>query len=81
LLQDRLSDVANNNGKSPTSPISNYDAESEVDEEKKRQFLEYRKKHYNEMDLVRQFREKHPDDSFEDDDDQVTSLKVHNDIG
>ena len=62
LLQDKLTDVAN----CPSSPSSHGD--SSVDEEKKRQFREHRKIHYNEMDKVRQFRNDHPDDPFDVDD-------------
>ncbi len=51
----------------PSSPSSHGD--SSVDEEKKRLFREHRKKHYNEMDLVRKFRNGQAPDSFDDDDD------------
>ena len=63
MLQDKLTDVAT----CPSSPSSHGD--SSVDEEKKRLFREHRKKHYNEMDVVRQFRSGHAPDSFDDDDD------------
>ena len=60
LLQDKLTDVV---ATCPSSPSSHGD--SSVDDEKKRQFREHRKKHYNEIDKVRQFRSTHPD-SFDD---------------
>ena len=69
LLQDRLTDVATT--ACPPSPSSSH-GDSSVDEEKKRQFREHRKKHYNEIDKVRQFRSSNPDsfdDSMDDADD------------
>lgn len=64
-LQNKLTDVATNYPSSPSS----FGGGDFSDEDRKLEFLEHRKKHYNEMELVRKFRAEHPDDMDEDDDD------------
>jgi len=59
-LQGRLADMAANFPESPGSYS---------DEDRKQQFREHRKKHYNEMELVRKFRSSHPGGVFDDDED------------
>ena len=69
-LQNRLDSVAAVRDQFPTSPSSSHaetdqtDAEGFADpntEMRKLEFKEHRKRHYNEMELVRQFRQHHPD--------------------
>mmetsp|Transcript_27368 Transcript_27368/g.40083 ORF Transcript_27368/g.40083 Transcript_27368/m.40083 type:complete len:209 (-) Transcript_27368:154-780(-) len=59
-LEDKLNEAAQN---CPSSPSSYAPSEGDAleEEEKHRQFVEARKKHYNEMELVRRFRLEHPD--------------------
>jgi protein phosphatase inhibitor 2 len=61
----------------PSSPSSRGAEEEEDDEDrekgrekelKKLEFKEHRKRHYNEMELVRKFRQEHPDEDVEADD-------------
>mmetsp|Transcript_3417 Transcript_3417/g.5653 ORF Transcript_3417/g.5653 Transcript_3417/m.5653 type:complete len:171 (+) Transcript_3417:130-642(+) len=71
LLQDKLTDVANYY---PSSPSSHASADTDgtgggMSDEQKRKFKEHRKKHYNEMELVRQFRQEHHGDDDDDDND------------
>jgi len=69
-LQTRLDSVAAVREQyAPPSPASSANAtdQSDVEEEQKREmrrleFKEHRKRHYNEMELVKQFRKEHPDD-------------------
>jgi protein phosphatase inhibitor 2 len=65
-LQNRLDSVAAVQEAFPSSPSSHGGDHSEVDdnrqdEMKKLEFKEHRKRHYNEMELVRRFRQEHPD--------------------
>ena len=59
----------------PSSPSSHGGDLSEREQEerdrelKKMEFKEHRKRHYNEMELVRRFRAQHPDDDEDDEDD------------
>jgi hypothetical protein len=71
-LQDKLTDVASNYPSSPSSHAST------DDDEKKQKFRELRKHHYNEMELVRKFRQEHPDDGPMDlgDDDKDNDADV-----
>lgn len=77
-LQNRLDTVAAVRAAYPSSPSSSY--HSDEDERKKEmhqiEFKEHRKRHYNEMELVRKFRQEHPNgvvaavvDDEEDNDD------------
>jgi protein phosphatase inhibitor 2 len=68
-LQTRLDSVAAVREQFPPSPSSSH-AETEPSdaegadpksEMRKLEFKEHRKRHYNEMELVRQFRQEHPD--------------------
>ncbi len=64
-LQNRLDTVAAVRAAYPSSPSSSYHSDNE-DERKKEEmrqieFKEHRKRHYNEMELVRKFRQEHPD--------------------
>jgi hypothetical protein len=59
-------------------PASPEDSHGE-DEEKKREFLEHRKKHYNEMELVKKFREEHPEGAFKIDEDEENDADVERD--
>jgi protein phosphatase inhibitor 2 len=69
-LQTRLDSVAAVRDQFPPSPTSSHaetdhsDVEGGTDpktEMRKLEFKEHRKRHYNEMELVRQFRQEHPD--------------------
>jgi protein phosphatase inhibitor 2 len=60
-LQGKLVDVAAN---CPPSPASSHGDQSD-DEGKKKAFAANRKKHYNEMELVKKFREEHANDEDE----------------
>jgi protein phosphatase inhibitor 2 len=69
-LQTRLDSVAAVRDQFPPSPTSSHaetdhsDVEGASDpkaEMRKLEFKEHRKRHYNEMELVRQFRQEHPD--------------------
>lgn len=84
-VQDAFPGMGTNNSDS-TSPTtmntsnSNDDSQSQLsdgatrDEEKKEmkklEFAEHRKRHYNEMELVRQYRQQHADDDDDEDDDE-----------
>ena len=61
-LQEKLVDVA---AQYPSSPTSSHGDQSD-DDEKKRAFVENRKKHYNEIEVVRKFRMEHADDDGDD---------------
>jgi protein phosphatase inhibitor 2 len=67
-LQTRLDSVVAVREQFPPSPTSSHaetdqsDAEGDPKNEmRKLEFKEHRKRHYNEMELVRQFRKEHPD--------------------
>lgn len=67
-LQTRLDSVVAVREQFPPSPTSSHAEtdQSDVEEDTKKEmrnleFKEHRKRHYNEMELVRQFREQHPD--------------------
>lgn len=75
VLQTKLDSVAAVRAQYPSSPSSHAetDHDTDVEEEQKKEmrkmeFQEHRKRHYNEMELVRKFRLEHPD---HDDDDDV----------
>lgn len=77
-LQTRLDSVAAVREQyAPGSPSSSHAGEtdqSDVEEERKKEmrkleFKEHRKRHYNEMELVKKFRQEHPDDVLDDDED------------
>mmetsp|Transcript_14185 Transcript_14185/g.19942 ORF Transcript_14185/g.19942 Transcript_14185/m.19942 type:complete len:198 (-) Transcript_14185:140-733(-) len=59
----------------PSSPSSHSEIESDAEEERRRklkhlEFEQHRKQHYNEFELLKKFRNEHPDDlELEDDDD------------
>lgn len=58
----------------PSSPSSHGGNASEDEERRKKdvkalEFQEHRKRHYNEMELVRRFRQEHPDDDEDQDND------------
>lgn len=54
-LHVKLKDVADNYPSSPSSQGGEFAA----DERKHQEFVEHRKHHYNEMEMVRKFREQH----------------------
>lgn len=66
-LQNKLDSVAAVREAFPSSPSSHADTDhSDVEDERKKEmhkmeFQEHRKRHYNEMDAVRQYRMEHPD--------------------
>ncbi|GAX20616.1 hypothetical protein FisN_3Hh533 [Fistulifera solaris] len=71
-LQTRLDSVAAVREAFPSSPSHTSD-HSDVEEERKKEmkameFKEHRKRHYNEMELVRKFRAEHDDPLIDDDD-------------
>ena len=70
-LENKLAGVAAARDAYPSSPSSHaYDSATEEErqqEMKAIQFKEHRKRHYNEMELVRKFRQQHPDPSDEED--------------
>jgi protein phosphatase inhibitor 2 len=76
-LQSRLDSVAAVRDQYPSSP-SDYQVEtdhSDVEDEtrnemRKLEFLEHRKRHYNEFELVKKFRAEHDDEDEEDNDDE-----------
>jgi protein phosphatase inhibitor 2 len=77
VLQNRLDSVAAVREAYPSSPSAGTGGEtdhSDVDEEQRKkemremEFKEHRKRHYNEMEAVRRFRQQHGDFSFEDED-------------
>ena len=77
-LHVKLADVADNYP--PSSPSSH--GGDHVEEERKHQeFVEHRKHHYNEMDMVRKFKEEHggvvdvEDDDEENDADDDMDMK------
>jgi protein phosphatase inhibitor 2 len=67
LLQTRLDSVAAVREAYPSSPSSHAETDhSDVEDERKKEmqnleFKEHRKRHYNEMEAVRKFRQEHPD--------------------
>jgi len=67
ILQNKLDSVAAVREAYPSSPSSHAEADhSDVQDDRKKEmrkleFKEHRKRHYNEMELVRKFREEHPD--------------------
>ena len=67
LLQTKLDSVAAVREAYPSSPSSHAETDhSDVEEERKKEmraleFKEHRKRHYNEMEAVRKFRQEHPD--------------------
>jgi protein phosphatase inhibitor 2 len=66
-LQTRLDSVAAVREQYPSSPSEHAEADhSDVEDDRKKEmrnleFKEHRKRHYNEMEIVRKFREEHPD--------------------
>ena len=71
-LQTRLDSVAAVRDAYPSSPSSHGGDEHHpnADEEKRQEmrkleFKEHRKRHYNEMELVKKFRQEHPDDPLD----------------
>lgn len=65
VLQNKLDSVAAVRAEYPSSPSEYHDSDVEEDQKKemrKREFKEHRKRHYNEMEAVRKFRQEHPDD-------------------
>lgn len=67
VLQTRLDSVAAVRDAYPSSPSSHAETDhSDVEDERKKEmrrleFKEHRKRHYNEMEAVRKFRQEHPD--------------------
>lgn len=67
VLQTKLDSVAAVREAYPSSPSSHAETDqSDVEDERKKEmrkleFREHRKRHYNEMELVRKFRAEHPD--------------------
>jgi protein phosphatase inhibitor 2 len=65
----------------PSSPssyggdMSEHEHEERDKERKKMEFEEHRKRHYNEMELVRRFRAQHPDEEDDDEDDDADDEK------
>ena len=71
-LQNRLDTVAAVADKFPSSPSSHggEDHHSDAEDDKRKEmrkleFNEHRKRHYNEMELVKKFRAEHPDDPLD----------------
>ncbi|CAB9515949.1 expressed unknown protein [Seminavis robusta] len=65
-LQNRLDSVAAVQDAFPSSPSSHGGDPPDEDDDRQKEmrkleFREHRKRHYNEMELVRQFRQEHPD--------------------
>jgi protein phosphatase inhibitor 2 len=75
VLQNKLDSVAAVREAYPSSPSShaeNSDVEDETKREmQKMEFVEHRKRHYNEMELVRKFRQEHAVDDDVGVDDEV----------
>jgi protein phosphatase inhibitor 2 len=75
-LENKLAGVVAAQEAYPSSPSSHGGGDLDApDEERQRtmkniEFKEYRKRHYNEMELVRRFRKEHPDESLSDRDDE-----------
>jgi protein phosphatase inhibitor 2 len=72
-LQNRLDSVAAVQDAFPSSPSSHGGDPSDVDDDRQKEmkmleFKEHRKRHYNEMELVKKFRQEHPDVGAEADD-------------
>jgi hypothetical protein len=73
-LQNKLDAAAATRDAYPSSPsshgdVDNPDAEDDKKKEmKEMEFKEHRKRHYNEMELVRKFRHDHPGDVLDDED-------------
>lgn len=68
-LERRLDSVAAVQHQYPSSPSSHGDGEDDEQEKddrekemRKLEFREHRKRHYNEMDMVKKFRQEHPED-------------------
>lgn len=77
-LQTRLDSFAAVQEAFPSSPSHTSD-QSDVEEERKKEmkaleFKEHRKRHYNEMELVRRFRADHDDGSLVDNNDAVDEM-------
>jgi protein phosphatase inhibitor 2 len=80
-LERKLDSVAAVRDAYPSSPSSHasggdiHDPEERKSEMKELEFKEHRKRHYNEMELVRQFRKEHPDQAepltVEDNDEDI----------
>ena len=69
-LQNRLDSVAAVQESFPSDTDHSESADEERKKEmKKMEFKEHRKRHYNEMELVKQFRKEHPEGVFAEDDD------------
>ena len=71
-LQTRLDSVAAVRDQFPSSPSSHGGDQSDVEDEREKEmrkleFKEHRKRHYNEMELVRKFRQEHPLGALVDD--------------
>ena len=77
VLQTKLDSVAAVRSAYPSSPGSSHAGEADQSdpeqewkkEERRLEFREHRKRHYNEMELVRRFRQEHADDDDDEDDD------------
>lgn len=77
VLQNKLDSVAAVRAQFPSSPsshadVSDHDSVAEEErkkEMKKMEFQEHRKRHYNEMEALRRFRQQHRDDTDEEDSD------------
>lgn len=84
-LQNKLDSVAAVRDAYPSSPSSHGGEQSDTEEERKREemrkleFKDHRKRHYNEMELVRKFRQEHPEGALsvneEDNDDDADDEK------
>ena len=76
VLQTRLDSVAAVRDAYPSSPSAGGETDhSDVEEERKKEmrhmeFKEHRKRHYNEMEAVRRFRQEHGDFALDDDDEE-----------
>mmetsp|Transcript_30515 Transcript_30515/g.73193 ORF Transcript_30515/g.73193 Transcript_30515/m.73193 type:complete len:176 (+) Transcript_30515:201-728(+) len=87
-LQNKLDAAAAARDAYPSSPSSHgaaSGAENEEEEEERRrkdikalEFKEHRKRHYNEMELVRKFRQAHGGDMLGDDDDEENDADDEN---
>lgn len=74
-LQNKLDSVAAVRDAYPSSPSSHGGDQSDAEEERKREmrnleFKEHRKRHYNEMELVKKFRQEHPEGALAVNDDE-----------
>lgn len=95
-LQNRLDTVKAVQEAYPSSPSVGDAEHSDVEDERRKEmreleFKEHRKRHYNEMELVKKFRQEHPeglmpdveagdgDDDDDDDDDQADDEKEDDD--